>query len=83
MSDRLGCQDRVALFDSVDIADHYRARDICAACPALAECFAACRASIAASKVVGYGPRGTWAGELMTEDRVKRMQAAIERESAA
>lgn len=61
------------LFDSTDDADHERAAALCATCPMIDACRE--RRDLAARKVAGrghpmfYGPRGTWAGELVRHNK--------------
>jgi hypothetical protein len=57
------CRGQHALFDSTDVSDHYKARDICAACPLIDACRAEVTALIANAGYYGH-PEGTWAGDL-------------------
>lgn len=67
------------LFDSTDWFDHRRAKQLCDTCPMIA----ACRESLAEARSTQYsayyGPRGTWAGELLgTDERRSQIRVATE-----
>jgi hypothetical protein len=57
------CRGQHALFDSTDVEDHLKARDICAACPLIDACRAEVADMLANAGYYGH-PEGTWAGEL-------------------
>lgn len=60
------CAGKWWLFDSTDILDHAEARQMCAACPVVAEC----RRVLSEASQIAYGGgkggylQGTWAGQL-------------------
>lgn len=61
------CYGQAELFDSVEVADHEEARDICAGCPVKAACADALQD---AKRQYGNGaPDGTWAGVLYKNGR--------------
>ena len=65
------CTGQHALFDSTDVTDHLKAREICAGCPLIE----ACRENVAdiLANAGYYGhPEGTWAGELQLSGRYGR-----------
>jgi hypothetical protein len=61
------CAGQWKLFDSTDLVDHVRARQLCETCPIRATI---CTDSLKAAKKeagkygANYGPLGTWAGQL-------------------
>lgn len=73
------CAGRWELFDSTDVLDHREARELCNACPMLADCHD--RLLAASKHVYGgpeYGPRGTWAGTLIGGPRTSARRAQAE-----
>lgn len=83
-----------ALFDSIDLVDHFRARAICAGCPVVQACLERALAIAAEHSPKDRsqrGPDGTWAGLLWLDgsihdlrDRKPRTRTQItERGSAA
>lgn len=75
------CAGRWELFDSIDHADHRRARALCGICPMRATCLAELEAATEASHCgIKYGPRGTWAGLLVGLPRMSVQRARAEEE---
>lgn len=62
------CHGRATLFEATTIAAHEEARALCATCPVLAACEATLRDTMRAHGYgPHYGPRGTWAGRLVSK----------------
>jgi hypothetical protein len=57
------CRGQHALFDSTEVEDHLKAREICATCPLIGACRAEVTAILENAGYYGH-PEGTWAGEL-------------------
>lgn len=65
------CTGKSTLFESVLLADHDRAAELCARCPVIDSCSDLLEAELAAASSrslikCGGGPEGTWAGHLVT-----------------
>lgn len=60
------CASCPPLFESTDLYDHMQAKKICDACPMIEAC-ADLLADVKLAYGYGYqyGPRGTWAGQLL------------------
>ena len=73
------CYGRADLFDSEDLHDHEEAKKLCLECPAAAKLHCA-EALKAAKQMWGYdyhcGPRGTWAGQLVSPANPRNKKAA-------
>lgn len=63
------CHGKGPLFDSVDVADHLIAREVCASCPVIDWCRDEFTLAVRAATGVGAyaGPSGTWAGVLYNQ----------------
>lgn len=73
------CAGQWLLFDSVDLADHRRARAMCGVCPIRLECRKQLEEASADSHCgPKYGPRGTWAGMLVGLPRTSARRAQAE-----
>ena len=64
--DRAPCVGKHDLFDSVDLADHALAREICADCPIQLDCARRLGEMIRGAGYYGH-PEGTWAGRLVID----------------
>lgn len=73
------CAGLFYLFDSTELRDHRRARELCGTCPMIAACRK--RLEQAATDTYGgskYGPRGTWAGLLLGGPKTSHQRAQAE-----
>lgn len=73
------CVGQSELFDSTDLLDHRQARALCNNCPMLDACRTRLELTIAtAHEGMKYGPRGTWAGELLGPPQTAAHRAQAE-----
>lgn len=76
------CAGQWRLFDSIDPVDHREAAALCRTCPMIEGCREQLRlAHSHTDRHPGYGPEGTWAGQLIGGGAISRRRIAIEDEA--
>ncbi|WP_426243755.1 hypothetical protein [Nocardioides sp. LHG3406-4] len=74
------CASDPVLFDSIDVIDHREAARHCAACPALDWCQGQLSEALDKTGHDAWerrvAPRGTWAGQLLVNGRLKARRPA-------
>lgn len=70
------CAGKWELFDAVDLISHHEAAALCEHCPIIERCRTTLEATQAAAYNRPTGPRGTWAGTLISPGLTKRPAAS-------